>query len=855
MADDSLAIANDHSDTDNKPRASYSLSGSIDDTENLSAVTEELGEIRSQKVPTILAVLNRSGGDTVNNSVNMITKPGSVEYMELKRFEKSAGKNQGRRVVPKIRAKFHNEDEEPKLISEAEDGLDETTGESEFSEIKPYDDFVIEGSGDSGNSSKSIASPITIINTVDRTERTSTKSTPTKSKSPTRTSKMPNVRQVKPTVIASKPSIKIPTTSGSVAEGGVENTSKQSERNVKTMITSKPNLIGISAAPTTTTKKPTINVDVERGKVVEKPEKEPGKNMDKKNPTRVQETPEGDKQPTTVVIKDTEKGKTDVVVDSTIIEQVTKRTKIVGPDINTRPKPKTTKAPPSAYIVIKFDLMSHTFCRHVGIFKKAVAKSVDSRIRIKPDQVIVMNDCRSVVNRPKRNVITTVKFYIVDRSNEYSLTLTSVAFTTLGEYGFQDNVFYTTPLSIEFAQETRHSAADQTSRRFGSGIVVAIVIACIAGVALVILIILQIVMRHRQKDSSRLMRPIPPEFIPDGYCSSRVSIDSFRLSSLAHRISLGHVNLGLHTETTPEPSKPTKFIGLPNFRLDMEMLEDEFEKLYNVMPRSSEVPPGAENKNRFANVIPIEESRVMLKTVYGAVASEYINANYIKGYRRRPKVYIATQAPMKNTIGDLWRMVWEHQCRIIVMLTALDEDGMSRCEEYWPNTNGVDLVRSYGAFQITQKSREVYQEYIVSTLSVKDLESNLTREVIHFWYTAWPNQGVPESSLSIVKFILQLRPHMKRHSTSPTVIHCSPGTGRTGTVIAIDICMRSFEETNVVDILNCVNRLRQERGGAVKTLEQYAFIFKALNDYALMLSNPSVCSSATSSSVSININQ
>lgn len=54
----------------------------------------------------------------------------------------------------------------------------------------------------------------------------------------------------------------------------------------------------------------------------------------------------------------------------------------------------------------------------------------------------------------------------------------------------------------------------------------------------------------------------------------------------------------------------------------------------------------------------------------------------------------------------------------------------------------------------------------------------------------------------------------------------SPGTGRTGTLLAVDICMRSLDDTETADILGTVHTLRQDRAGAVQTQEQYVFIYQ-----------------------------
>ena len=45
-----------------------------------------------------------------------------------------------------------------------------------------------------------------------------------------------------------------------------------------------------------------------------------------------------------------------------------------------------------------------------------------------------------------------------------------------------------------------------------------------------------------------------------------------------------------------------------------------------------------------------------------------------KGYHKR-KAYIATQGPLPDTQDDFWRLVWEHKCATIVMLTKEREGG------------------------------------------------------------------------------------------------------------------------------------------------------------------------------------
>lgn len=64
----------------------------------------------------------------------------------------------------------------------------------------------------------------------------------------------------------------------------------------------------------------------------------------------------------------------------------------------------------------------------------------------------------------------------------------------------------------------------------------------------------------------------------------------------------------------------------------------------------------------------------------------------------------------------------------------------------------------------------------------------------------------------------------------PLTVHCSPGTGRTGTIIACDIAIRALEQpTRSVDIPQIVYFVRSGRASAVRTREQYEFIYKVIS--------------------------
>ncbi|XP_017281227.1 receptor-type tyrosine-protein phosphatase delta isoform X13 [Kryptolebias marmoratus] len=227
-------------------------------------------------------------------------------------------------------------------------------------------------------------------------------------------------------------------------------------------------------------------------------------------------------------------------------------------------------------------------------------------------------------------------------------------------------------------------------------------------------------------------------------------------------------------------------------------------------------------KNRYANVIAYDHSRVILSGVDGVPGSDYINANYIDGYRRQ-NAYIATQGPLPETFGDFWRMVWEQHTANIIMMTKLEEKSRVKCDQYWP-TRGTE---TYGLIQVTLLDTVELATYSMRTFALYKSGSNEKREVRHFQFTAWPDHGVPEHPTPFLAFLRRVK-SCNPPDAGPMIVHCSAGVGRTGCFIVIDAMAERIKHEKTIDIYGHVTLMRSQRNYMVQTEDQYIFIHDAL---------------------------
>lgn len=227
------------------------------------------------------------------------------------------------------------------------------------------------------------------------------------------------------------------------------------------------------------------------------------------------------------------------------------------------------------------------------------------------------------------------------------------------------------------------------------------------------------------------------------------------------------------------------------------------------------------NKNRYIDCIPYDHARIRL---VNNADGDYINASTITDSDPKCK-YIATQGPMPNTTNAFWQMVWEQGSCVIVALTRPIENGITMCHHYWP----VEGSARFNDFEVNLVSEHIWSDdYLVRSFYLKNVQTMETRTVTQFHFLTWGESNNPPSAKALLDFRRKVNKCFRGRS-SPIIVHCNDGIGRTGTYILLDIVLnRICKGAREINIAATLEHIRDQRAKMVKTKEQFEFVFVAV---------------------------
>ncbi|XP_071511212.1 receptor-type tyrosine-protein phosphatase kappa-like [Diadema antillarum] len=227
---------------------------------------------------------------------------------------------------------------------------------------------------------------------------------------------------------------------------------------------------------------------------------------------------------------------------------------------------------------------------------------------------------------------------------------------------------------------------------------------------------------------------------------------------------------------------------------------------YELLDTLSPVPPSNafkggkmpqnENKNRFQDILPQKDA------------------------------FVATQAPLPNTVVDMWRLVFDWKCPVIVMLNELDTSDET-CAQYWPNKGTLQL----GSLNVERVGSSSAPHFDSDTFAVSSKGESMT--VTQFRLFGWSAASNKlRSPMSLIHLVKAVQKEVKTaHTSGPVIVHCINGVGRSGVFCALWSVIDKCQRENTVDIFHAVQRLRANRPKMVESHDQYKLCYDAVSRY------------------------
>ncbi|BHF83197.1 hypothetical protein SprV_0802633900 [Sparganum proliferum] len=264
--------------------------------------------------------------------------------------------------------------------------------------------------------------------------------------------------------------------------------------------------------------------------------------------------------------------------------------------------------------------------------------------------------------------------------------------------------------------------------------------------------------------------------------------------------------------------------------------------------------------NRYADMTPYDQNIVRLDRNWSTYCGDqqpmgplinemravYVNANYVKACQYSvmgqaevapksslPK-YIATQGPLSHTAADFLYMVHQQRVPVVVMLCNIEEGGKRKCAQYWPDTERLPEKKSSLTRTVTVTLQHAVSSpsMVIRTITVQPEGESESWTFTQLHFLAWADHAVPDLDefYDLLQTYSRLRSQKPfSEAFGPTIVHCSDGVGRTGTLVCADILLDQLRKHPArIDVFGTVLASRVFRRCFVQVKEQLRFLYEFL---------------------------
>ncbi|XP_059482652.1 receptor-type tyrosine-protein phosphatase kappa [Neocloeon triangulifer] len=248
-------------------------------------------------------------------------------------------------------------------------------------------------------------------------------------------------------------------------------------------------------------------------------------------------------------------------------------------------------------------------------------------------------------------------------------------------------------------------------------------------------------------------------------------------------------------------------------------------------------------KNRDVLIIPPDNFRPYLTSFQGNSFTDYINAVFVDGYTK-PREYIVTEWPVKNSLGEFWSLVYDYECSAVVVLCVPDPGLQNTFPSFWPEGRPGHSKKYGPVFTIDHVSHQHYtnikswlfriNKKIVSLTELMAGVKAPPRNVQLYQLMCWPlGHKVPTSTNSLVELMNMVERWRQRTDYGPVAVVSPDGRGRCGVYCAANACIEQVIQHGEVDIFQAVKTVRRHRPQLVENMTEYKYCYDLVLHYVL----------------------
>ncbi|XP_064605807.1 receptor-type tyrosine-protein phosphatase kappa-like [Liolophura sinensis] len=233
--------------------------------------------------------------------------------------------------------------------------------------------------------------------------------------------------------------------------------------------------------------------------------------------------------------------------------------------------------------------------------------------------------------------------------------------------------------------------------------------------------------------------------------------------------------------------------------------------------------PDNVTKNRSDSILAADTCRPYLSTPVPD-GNNYINAVYLPTFKSN-RGLIITQTPLPSTVLDFWRLVYDHDITVIVMIDSVKPDDKD-FGIYWPMEG-----KQFDPFVVKVKDNLEYEDFSVWTYHLSHKNTKVAHPIKQFRCNFWTGDPTPTSIASLLSVIEEATKWQQKTGNVPVLVHCRDGVTKSGLYCVATSVIERLKMDKEVNIIHTVKQMRANRPQIITDLNQFQFLHQVAMDY------------------------